>query len=103
VGDEEGLLGCEPPPEVVPDPDPLPPDPLPPEPLPEPPSGLGEEVGLDVCDGEDVGVGEGVDVVVAVLVTGGAVPGGTLAPAARSCCQDHPTEPPAGTVSDPTP
>ncbi len=52
-------------------------------------------------DGEEVGVG--LDVGVGVLVTGGATPGGTLFPAVRSCCQDQPTEPPAGTVSEPTP
>ena len=34
-------------------------------------------------------------------VTGGATAGGTLAPAVRSCCQDQPTEPPAGTVRRP--
>ena len=45
----------------------------------------------------------GVDVGVDVFVTGGATPGGTLRPAARSCCHDQPTEPPAGTVSEPTP
>jgi hypothetical protein len=110
--DGEGeLLGWDPPPDPEPlpppDPEPLPPpepepDP-PPEPPPEPPPGLGEEVGDDVWDGVEVGEGVGVDVGVDVFVTGGATPGGTLDPAARSCCHDHATEPPAGTVSEPTP
>jgi hypothetical protein len=94
---DEGLLGEEPPvdpPEPLPLPDPLP-DPLPP--------GLGEAVGEVVCDGVDVGVGEGDDVGVEVFIRGGATAGGTLAPAARSCCHDQPTDPPAGTVSEPTP
>lgn len=61
-----------------------------------------DDVGLELGDevGDEVGVGDGL---LEVRVTGGATPGGTLAPAARSCCQDHPTEPPAGTVSEPTP
>jgi hypothetical protein len=55
--------------------------------------GGADEVGDDVGDevGDD-GAG----------ATGGATPGGALEPA-RSCCQDHPTEPPAGTVRPPTP
>lgn len=56
--------------------------------------GLGEAVGDGVCEGD------GLDEAAA---TGGATLGGTLAPDARSCCQDQPTEPPAGTVSEPTP
>lgn len=81
---------------------------------PDPPDGLDVGLvdgdGLDDADGEAVGdgldeavgeaVGEGLDD--ADVVTGGATPGGTLEPA-RSCCHDHPTEPPAGTVSPPTP
>ena len=56
-------------------------------------AGAGEEVGDGV--GEDVGVDE--------LSTGGATDGGTLPPAGRSCCHDQPTDPPAGTVREPTP
>jgi hypothetical protein len=64
---------------------------------PEPLDGLA--VGEDVV-GDWVGVGDGL---VDVRVTGGATAGGTLPPAGRSCCQDHPTDPPAGTVSEPAP
>jgi hypothetical protein len=107
-GDEDGVdppvLPLDPPPvvgdglEVGEGPD----EPEPPD-DPEPPDGLavGEgEDGLDVGVGDWVGDGDGL---VDVRVTGGATAGGTLPPAGRSCCQDHPTEPPAGTVSDPTP
>lgn len=99
VGDADGLLGCEPPPALEPPPVPAPAAEPPPEPVP----GLGEEDGDDVCEGDDVGEGEGVDVGVEVFITGGATAGGTLEPAGRSCCHDQPTDPPAGTVSDPTP
>jgi hypothetical protein len=62
-----------------------------------------EGVGEADCEGvgEEVGDGDGLGLGVDVLVTGGATPGGTVAPEARSCCQDHPTDPPAGTVSAP--
>lgn len=67
----------------------------------------GELVGDDVGDGpdDDVGeeVGDGDGLGEEEAVTGAATPGGTLAPAARSCCHDQPTDPPAGTVSEPTP
>ena len=86
--DEPGPVDEPDPPE-----DPDPPDPDPPEPDPL----VGDDVGEDV--GEDV-LGDWVGVAV---WTGGATPGGTLAPAARSCCHDQPTDPPAGTVSEPTP
>lgn len=96
---DDGLLGSEP----LPDPLPDPPDPLPDPPDPVPPE-LGEAVGEVVCDGDEVAVGVGVGVGVAVVfVTGGATLGGTLVEVVRSCCHDHPTEPPAGTVSEPTP
>ena len=118
LGEPEGLacgdeLGVDPP-VLPPDPPPLVgdglavgvglDDPVPPD-DPDPPDGLAvgeDEVGLDVGDGvgDWVGVGDGL---VVVRVTGGATEGGTLPPAGRSCCQDHPTEPPAGTVSEPTP
>jgi len=96
----------------------------PPGPTPDPPPPLGVGVvgdGLDeppplegaVGDaeadavGDELGVGElvvvGVGVGVASAITGGVTPGGTLVPAVRSCCQDQPTEPPSGTVRDPTP
>jgi hypothetical protein len=119
LGDPEGLacgdgdeLGVDPP--VLPlDPPPLVgdglevgdglDDPEPPD-DPEPLDGLavGDGEGLDVGDGVGDGVGVG-DGLVVVRVTGGATAGGTLPPAGRSCCQDQPTEPPAGTVSEPTP
>ena len=51
----------------------------------------------------DDGLAVGLDVGVADAVTGGDTPGGTLPPAGRSCCHDQPTEPPDGTVSEPTP
>jgi hypothetical protein len=73
------------------------PDPPDPEPEPPPEPLVGDDVGEDV--GEEV-LGDWVGV---AAWTGGATLGGTLAPAARSCCQDHPTEPPAGTVSEPAP
>ena len=57
----------------------------------------GDDVGEDVGEEVGDGLGEAED------VTGAATPGGTLAPAARSCCHDQPTDPPAGTVSEPTP
>ncbi len=69
-------------------------------------SGVALEVGdgLEVRDGLGVGValevGDGLG---EVRMTGGATPGGTVPPPAWSCCQDQPTEPPAGTVSAPTP
>lgn len=56
---------------------------------------VGAFVGEDVGDGDELGLGEDA------FVTGGTTPGGTVAPEARSCCQDHPTDPPAGTVSAP--
>ena len=59
---------------------------------------VGEELGEAV--GVEVGDGDGLD---GAVVTGGATAGGTLVPAVRSCCHDHPTDPPAGTVSDITP
>jgi hypothetical protein len=88
------------------------------EPEPPPEAGDGLADGLDDCDppppdgvavgddGEEVGdeLGDDVGVGVAVGVldcTGGATPGGTAPLEARSCCQDQPTEPPAGTVSEP--
>lgn len=63
----------------------------------------GDEPGDDVGD-DEVGdeVGDGVDDGVAAA-TGGATPGGTAPLFSRSCCQDHPTEPPAGTVRLPAP
>jgi hypothetical protein len=93
--DEPGPFDDPDPPEDPDPPDPDPPDPDPPEPDPEPLVGddVGEVVGEDVL-GDWVGV---------AAWTGGATPGGTLVPAVRSCCQDHPTEPPAGTVSEPAP
>jgi hypothetical protein len=112
----DGLVDCapvEPPPEPLPEP---PPDP-PPEPL-EPPAAppeLGDPVGEDDVgeddEGEDEGEEVGDDEVGDELGdgdgleedTGGATPGGTLPPDGRSCCQAQPTEPPAGTVSPPTP
>jgi hypothetical protein len=57
--------------------------------------------GLDEAVGDEVGEGDGLDD--AAVVMGGATAGGTVAPDARSCCQDQPTDPPAGTVSEPTP
>ena len=79
--------------------------PLPPE--------VGDELGEGALDplpplvGEGDGVLVGEDVVgVAVGVlgaTGGATLGGTAPPAGRSCCHDHPTEPPARTVRAPAP
>jgi hypothetical protein len=102
--------------------EPFVPPPEPPEP-PEPPDGvaegdegdegavedgdeLGDELGDeegDELDGLGLGDGLGVGVGVAERDTGGAMAGGTPDPAARSCCHDQPTEPPAGTVSEPTP
>jgi hypothetical protein len=87
---------------------------LPPPFLPPLPPEVGDEVGDGVLDpvdpsppveGDEVGVEEGEDVVgVAVGVlgaTGGAAPGGAALPV--PCFQDQPTEPPAGTISPPTP
>jgi hypothetical protein len=74
--------------------------------LPDPPPDVGDGlvgVGLDDPPFDGVAVGEEDGLVVAERVTGGATPGGALSPAARSCCHDHPTDPPAGTVRPPTP
>lgn len=106
-GDEDELGSAEPP--ELPLPDPLP------EP---PPAGDGLAVGEPALDppddpppldgvavGEEVGdVGDGLGVEVGVdRVTGGATAGGTLPLPARSCCHDQPTDPPSGTVNEPTP
>ncbi len=121
AGDAEGVA-CgddDEPPEPVEPPVP-PPLPLPPPPAPgvgvadcDPPPLEGGEVGdaLGDADGDDAGDGDelgdvlGVGVAVGVVErkTGGATSGGTLEPAARSCCHDQPTEPPAGTVKLPAP
>ena len=114
-GDAEGLGSAEPP--ELPAPEPLP------EPLPEPPPDPGDGLAVGVppleppdpppLDGvavgeaawdEDVGddVGDGLGVEVVDRVTGGAMAGGTLPLPARSCCHDQPTDPPSGTVSEPT-
>lgn len=101
-GDSDGLA-CGDADEVGPPELPLP------DPPPEPPLDPGEglAVGEDVEDVEDVGdeVGDGLGVGVGVdeRVTGGAMPGGALGPAARSCCHDQPSDPPSGTVAEPTP
>jgi hypothetical protein len=117
-GDVDGEADAVEPPAPEPEPAPDPPDPPdPPEPPPEPVVGLVGEglaeplpplVGVAVGDGVDevvgdalgeaVGVGDGVE-----AATGGATLGGTLVPAVRSCCHDQPTDPPAGTVREPTP
>ena len=91
---------------LVDDEPPVPPDP-PVDPLPSDGVAVGEEVegvgvGLDDVGEEDGEEGEGLEGV-DVAVTGGKTPGGTLEPAARSCCHDQPTDPPAGTVNEPTP
>ncbi len=117
-GDAEGLGSAEPPePPELPSPEPLP-EPLP-EPPPDPWDGLavgvppleppdpppldGVAVGEKAGD-EDVGddVGDGLGVEVDDCVTGGAMPGGTTPLDWRSCCHDQPTDPPSGTVSEPT-
>ncbi len=88
----DGLLDWEPPPDPPVDPPPL--------------DGVAvgeDDVGDAVGEGEAVGDGLGLGVAVAVRETGGATLGGTPAPDGRSCCHDHPTDPPAGTVSAPTP
>lgn len=91
------------------DEEPDPPDPLPPEPPdpppPEPPlppdgedvgDGDGDEPGAELAGSDGVGVAVGV-----AWCTGGETLGETAPVAPRSCCQDQPTEPPAGTVSEP--
>lgn len=107
-GDDEELGSAEPP--ELPLPDPLPAGdglavgepPL--DPPDEPPPLDGVAVGEEVGDvGDDVGDGLGVGVGVEDRVTGGATAGGTLPLPARSCCQDQPTDPPSGTVREPTP
>ncbi|SEB28619.1 hypothetical protein SAMN04489844_0066 [Nocardioides exalbidus] len=106
-GEPDGVADGEAEGEVV-DPDPPPLPPLP----PLPPPGVGVAVGeleppppeppVGVADGDEVGVGVDVGLGEAGF-TGGATPGGTAEPDGRSCCQDQPTEPPAGTVRPPTP
>lgn len=104
------------PPDEEPDEEPDPPpldEPLdepevPPE-VPDPPEGLAVGLGGELEDGLDVGLDVGVEVGLGVAVgvvdrcTCGAMPGGTLVPALRSCCHDQATDPPAGTTSPPTP
>ena len=104
-GLEDGLEdGLDVPPAEPPDVPPVDPPDVPPEEPPDVPPEEPPDVPPDVPPvGEDEGDGVGDGLGDDDWVTGGATPGGTAEPAARSCCHDHPTEPPAGTVSVPTP